>query len=67
MFKMATKEMAGQKATLWSNEEVQTFLCIMAEEKVQRQLDGQIQNENVYIEDAEMKLPGYQRPQQLKY
>lgn len=48
--------MAGQKATLWSNEEVQNVLCIVAEEKIKRQLDQQIQNENMYHEDAEMKL-----------
>lgn len=39
MFKMAVKETDGQKAALWSNEEVQTFLCTVAEEKIQMKLD----------------------------
>lgn len=35
MFKMTVKETDGQKAALWSNEEVQTFLCTVAEEQIQ--------------------------------
>lgn len=32
---MTVKETDGQKAALWSNEEVQTFLCTVAEEQIQ--------------------------------
>lgn len=35
MFKMTVKETDRQKAALWSNEEVQTFLCTVAEEQIQ--------------------------------
>ncbi|KAG1971535.1 hypothetical protein F2P79_000023 [Pimephales promelas] len=33
------------KNTAWSNEEVQTFLCLVAEERIQRELDRATRNE----------------------
>jgi len=37
--------MATWKNTAWSNEEVQTFLCLVAEERIQRELDRATRNE----------------------
>jgi len=50
------------KKTPWSNEEVQTFLCVVAEEKIQRELDGATRNEKVYKEVSErLSKLGYNR------
>ena len=43
--------MATQKNTPWSNEEVQTFLCLVAEERIQRELDGATRNERRRYDD----------------
>jgi len=37
--------MATWKNTPGSNEEVQTFLCLVAEERIQRELDRATRNE----------------------
>ncbi|KAG2457593.1 KPCA kinase, partial [Polypterus senegalus] len=39
-------------AVSWSIEEVQTFLSLVAEERIQRELDGATRNENVFQEVA---------------
>ena len=36
------------KTLAWANKEVETFLCILGEEEVQRELDGAVRNEKVY-------------------
>ncbi|XP_056126055.1 zinc finger protein with KRAB and SCAN domains 2-like [Rhinichthys klamathensis goyatoka] len=54
--------MATRKNTPWSNEEVQTFLCLVAEERIQRELDGATRNEKVYQEISELlSTHGYNR------
>ena len=46
--------MASQKkSTPWSVEEVQTFLTLVAEERIQRELDGTTQNERVSVPRVE--------------
>ncbi|KAJ7990555.1 hypothetical protein DPEC_G00301610 [Dallia pectoralis] len=46
--------MANRKNTPWSNDEVQTFLCLVAEERIQRELDGATRNEKVYREISKL-------------
>ncbi len=41
-------------AVLWSVEEVQTFLSLIAEERIQRELDGTMRNENVFQEVTQL-------------
>ncbi|KAK7143942.1 hypothetical protein R3I93_014949 [Phoxinus phoxinus] len=54
--------MATRKNTPWSNEEVQTFLCLVAEDRIQRELDGAKRNEKVYQEVSELlSTHGYNR------
>ncbi|KAL2102556.1 hypothetical protein ACEWY4_001724 [Coilia grayii] len=42
--------MAEWKTVPWSNEEVGTFLSLVADDKIQRELDGATRNEMVYQE-----------------
>ncbi|KAI3363517.1 hypothetical protein L3Q82_012117 [Scortum barcoo] len=44
-----------------SNDELQTFLCLVAEERIQRELDGATRNEKVYREVSELASHGYNR------
>ena len=54
--------MAPLKTTRWLIEEVQTFLCLVADERIQRQLDGATRKEKVYQEVSELLAAhGYQR------
>ncbi|XP_035250058.1 zinc finger and SCAN domain-containing protein 29-like [Anguilla anguilla] len=54
--------MATRKTTPWSVEEVQTFLGLVADERIQRELDGATRNEKVYQEVSELlAADGYQR------
>ncbi|KAK0146676.1 Zinc finger and SCAN domain-containing protein 20 [Merluccius polli] len=55
--------MASQKKTTPGRvEEVQTFLSLVAEERIQRELDGTTQNEKTYQEIAQlMATHGYHR------
>ncbi|KAK0146562.1 Zinc finger protein with KRAB and SCAN domains 2 [Merluccius polli] len=51
-----------KKSTPWSVEEVQTFLSLVAEERIQRELDGTTRNEKIYQEIAQlMATHGYHR------
>jgi len=43
--------MATRKNKPWSNEEVQTFLCLVAEERIQRKLDRATRNERRRYDD----------------
>ncbi|XP_037312501.2 zinc finger protein with KRAB and SCAN domains 2-like [Pungitius pungitius] len=46
----------------WSTQEVQTFLGIIGEERVQRELDGMVRNEKVFQHVSErLAVEGYQR------
>ncbi|XP_030233463.1 zinc finger protein with KRAB and SCAN domains 2 [Gadus morhua] len=38
----------SRKGMVWTNREVETFLCILGEEDVQRDLDGAARNEKVF-------------------
>ena len=38
----------SRKTLAWANKEVETFLCILGEEDVQRELDGAVRNEKVF-------------------
>ncbi|CAM4287397.1 unnamed protein product [Leuciscus chuanchicus] len=55
--------MSPRSITLpWSTQEVQTFLGIIGEERVQRELDGMVRNEKVFQHVSErMAVEGYQR------
>ena len=54
--------MAARNSTPWSVEEVQTFLCLVADEQIQRELDGATRNEKVYRQVAELLAAhGYHR------
>ncbi|KAK0143079.1 Zinc finger and SCAN domain-containing protein 29 [Merluccius polli] len=54
--------MTSQKTTPWSVEEVQTFLSLVAEERIQQELDGTTRNEKVFKEIAQlMANHGYNR------
>ncbi|KAG2470160.1 ZKSC2 protein, partial [Polypterus senegalus] len=49
-------------AVSWSIEEVQTFLSLVAEERIQRELDGATRNEKVFQEVAKLLgAHGYHR------
>lgn len=60
----------------WTNKDVQTFLCLMAKDKVQRELDGATRNESLPgvgadgvqqtlgQETLEIQLAKHQGPQQ---
>ena len=53
---------ASNKSTQWSIAEVQTLLCLVAEDKIQKELDGATRNEKVYKEVAKlMEGHGYYR------
>ncbi|KAM9319061.1 zinc finger and SCAN domain-containing protein 32-like [Pholidichthys leucotaenia] len=57
---MVEMALASQKSTLWSNEEVQTFLCIEADDGIQRKLDGAHRNERIFQEVAkQLSAHGY--------
>ncbi|XP_077096747.1 zinc finger and SCAN domain-containing protein 29-like [Siphateles boraxobius] len=55
--------MSPRSLTLpWSTQEVQTFLGIIGEERVQRELDGMVRNEKVFQHVSErMAAEGFQR------
>ncbi|XP_070822727.1 zinc finger and SCAN domain-containing protein 29-like [Chaetodon trifascialis] len=54
--------MAAHKISPWSIYEVQTFLGLVADERIQRELDGATRNEKVYQEVAQlMATHGYHR------
>ncbi|XP_008404805.1 interferon-induced protein 44-like [Poecilia reticulata] len=46
----------------WSNSEVQTFLCLVGQERIHRDLDGATRNEKTFREVSQlMAAHGYQR------
>ncbi|KAM3842824.1 SKA complex subunit 2 [Diretmus argenteus] len=47
--------MAAHKPTPWTNDEVQTFLCFVAEERIQRELDGATRNEKYQKSEADLE------------
>ncbi|CAK6982585.1 hypothetical protein cypCar_00037521 [Scomber scombrus] len=50
------------KSIPWSFDEVQTFLCVVAEERIQRELNGATRNARVYQEVAQLLAAhGYHR------
>lgn len=54
--------MAIQKTTPWSIDEVKTFLCLVADDRIQRELDGATRNEKIYQEVSKLLAAhGYQR------
>lgn len=54
--------MDSRKGASWSADEVQTFLCLVADERIQRELDGTVRNERVFREIAQsLSAHGYQR------
>lgn len=54
-----------RKSTPWTVDEVHTFLCLVAEEKIQRELDGATRNERVFREVAQLLAAhGYHRTYQ---
>lgn len=49
-------------AESWSVDEVQTFLLLVAEERIQRELDGATRNEKIFQEVAQLLAAhGYRR------
>ena len=48
--------MAAKISTPWSFVEVQTFLHLVADEKIQRELDGAARNKKVYQEVSTPRL-----------
>lgn len=46
-------ESCKSQLTSWSNDEAQTFISILSDEHIQRQLDGATRNEQVYQEALE--------------
>ncbi len=52
-FNFFLSKMAIRKITPWSLEEVQTFLTLLADERIQRELDGSTCNERVYQQLSE--------------
>lgn len=42
--------MTGRKTVPWSNEEVGTFLSLIVDDRIQRELDGATKNEKVFKE-----------------
>lgn len=54
--------MAERKIVPWSNEEVGTFLSLIADSKIQRELDGATRNEKVFQEVSRLMAScGYDR------
>ncbi|XP_067099897.1 uncharacterized protein [Osmerus mordax] len=54
--------MATFKTMPWSIGEVRTFLCLIADERIQRELEGATRNQKVYQEVSELLVAhGYQR------
>ncbi|XP_061599252.1 zinc finger protein with KRAB and SCAN domains 2-like [Cololabis saira] len=54
--------MAAQKSVPWSNSEVETFLNLVAEDRIQKELDGATRNEKVYLQLSQlMSERGYNR------
>ncbi|TKS69445.1 Zinc finger and SCAN domain-containing protein 29 [Collichthys lucidus] len=54
--------MAQRRTVPWSNEEVGTFLSLVADERIQRELDGATRNEKVYQEVSRLlAFHGYVR------
>ncbi|XP_046902803.1 uncharacterized protein LOC124485312 isoform X2 [Hypomesus transpacificus] len=54
--------MATFKTMPWSIGEVRTFLCLIADERIQRELEGATRNQKVYQEVSELLIVhGYQR------
>uniref|UniRef100_A0A8C6SVU2 Myb/SANT-like DNA-binding domain-containing protein n=1 Tax=Neogobius melanostomus TaxID=47308 RepID=A0A8C6SVU2_9GOBI len=52
----------GTQVNPWSISEVQTFICVVGDEKIQRELDGATRNERIFQELAErMAEFGYTR------
>uniref|UniRef100_A0A3B5LK26 Myb/SANT-like DNA-binding domain-containing protein n=1 Tax=Xiphophorus couchianus TaxID=32473 RepID=A0A3B5LK26_9TELE len=46
----------------WSNSEVQTFLCLVGQERIHRDLDGATRNEKTFREISQLLAAhGYQR------
>ncbi|KAG5831543.1 hypothetical protein ANANG_G00304800 [Anguilla anguilla] len=60
--------MAARRNTPWSIEEVQTFLSLVADERIQRELEGPTRNDKVYKELSELlAAQGYRKtPQQCR-
>ncbi|XP_064172727.1 zinc finger and SCAN domain-containing protein 29-like [Anguilla rostrata] len=60
--------MAARRNTPWSIEEVQTFLSLVADERIQRELEGPTRNDKVYKEVSELlAAQGYRKtPQQCR-
>lgn len=51
-----------RRSTSWSVTEVQTFLCVVAEDRIQKELDGATRNEKVFQEVAQlMAAQGFHR------
>lgn len=54
--------MAAAKIMPWTNDEVQALFCLVAEERIQRELDGATRNEKVYRRISELMVTyGYHR------
>ncbi|XP_056320810.1 uncharacterized protein LOC130234594 [Danio aesculapii] len=54
--------MSARSSQTWSTREVQTFLAIIGDEKVQLELDGMVRNEKVFQHVSErMAAEGFQR------
>jgi hypothetical protein len=52
----------SRKTLAWANKEVETFLCILGEEDVQRELDGAVRNEKVFqLVSGRMAIAGYEK------
>ena len=52
----------SRKTLAWANKEVETFLCILGEEDVQRELDGAVRNEKVFqLIAGRMAIAGYEK------
>ena len=50
------------KTLAWSNKEVETFLGILGEVDVQRELDGAVRNEKVFqLVSGRMAIAGYEK------
>lgn len=56
------KFMTEQKTVPWSHKEVGTFLSLIAEDRVQREVDGATQNEKIFQEMSRLMASfGYDR------
>ena len=52
----------SHKTLAWANKEVETFLYILGEEDVQRELDGAVRNEKVFqLVSGRMAIAGYEK------